>query len=202
MNNNNILANLATQLTSLLADETVTAINSKVAAMKNERDIKKVKQTYEELLNNLLSERAEALRIASSYKDALEKVQISDDDIKHLHNTVERLIEIFKEIAINGEEDNEEIESQIQSFEQVKELITVDTLKTMQLLGFNYKEAIGDPLTIILRNFILSKAPATDSTEAFHKMLTPEMVEILKDNNAYSHFKELMQFGEINENND
>lgn len=43
MNNNNILANLATQLTSLLADETVTAINSKVAAMKNERDIKKVK---------------------------------------------------------------------------------------------------------------------------------------------------------------
>lgn len=35
----------------------------------------------------------------------------------------------------------------IESFEQLKELISVDTLKTMQLLGFNYKAAIGEPLT-------------------------------------------------------
>lgn len=31
----------------------------------------------------------------------------------------------------------------------MKELISVDTLKTMQLLGFNYKAAIGEPLTKI-----------------------------------------------------
>lgn len=35
----------------------------------------------------------------------------------------------------------------LNSFEQLKELISVDTLKTMQLLGFNYKAAIGEPLT-------------------------------------------------------
>lgn len=32
-------------------------------------------------------------------------------------------------------------------FEQLKELINVDTLKALQLLGFNYKAAIGEPLT-------------------------------------------------------
>lgn len=32
-------------------------------------------------------------------------------------------------------------------FEQLKSLITANTLKAMQLLGFDYKAAIGDPLT-------------------------------------------------------
>ena len=62
----------------------------------------------------------------------------------------------------------------------------------MQLLGFNYKQAIGDPLTMILRNFILSKVPTSDNTEVIHKMITPEMVEILKNKNAYDNFKELI----------
>ena len=36
----------------------------------------------------------------------------------------------------------------------IKELISVDTLKTMQLLGFNYKAAIGEPLTHLCANAI------------------------------------------------
>ena len=162
--------------------------------MKTEKDIGKVKQNYENILNGLLNERAEALRIAQAYRDELEKVEISDEDIEHLHNTVERLIEIIKNFLIkqNNGEDNQEIQEQISSFEQIKELISVDTLKTMQLLGFNYKQAIGDPLTMILRNFILSKVPTSDNTEVIHKMITPEMVEILKNKNAYDNFKELI----------
>ena len=31
----------------------------------------------------------------------------------------------------------------------IEQLISKDTLKTMQLLGFNYKEAIGEPHTEI-----------------------------------------------------
>lgn len=189
-----VMAGLATQLAALIGNETVTAVNSKIAAMKTEKDIGKVKQNYENILNGLLNERAEALRIAQAYRDELEKVEISDEDIEHLHNTVERLIEIIKNFLIkqNNGEDNQEIQEQISSFEQIKELISVDTLKTMQLLGFNYKQAIGDPLTMILRNFILSKVPTSDNTEVIHKMITPEMAEILKNKNAYDNFKELI----------
>lgn len=51
----------------------------------------------------------------------------------------------------------EKVREQVASYEQIKELISVDTLKTMQLLGFNYKAAIGEPLTLMLKNFILYK---------------------------------------------
>jgi len=37
------------------------------------------------------------------------------------------------------------------------ELLNKDTLKTMQLLGFNYKEAIGQPLTEVCANAIKRK---------------------------------------------
>ena len=46
-------------------------------------------------------------------------------------------------------------ETQI-SFTSIKELISIDTLKTMQLLGFNYKAAIGEPLTELCAQKIAS----------------------------------------------
>lgn len=182
---------LAKQLSGLIAKQTATAVQTKIVALKSEKDINKVRQTYNELLNNLLSERADAIAIAQAYRDELEKVEISDEDIDHLHNTVENILDIFRNITVS-DNDNDEIGSQIFMFEQFKDLISVDTLRTMQLLGFNYKKAIGDPLTIMLRNFILSKAPETDSMKVFDKVITPEMVNILKNPTAYDNLKDLM----------
>lgn len=42
-----------------------------------------------------------------------------------------------------------------ETYTQLTELIQVDTLRTMQLLGFNYKKAIGEPLTDVISNSIL-----------------------------------------------
>lgn len=113
---------------------------------------------------------------------------ISDEDIQHLHNTVTRILELVKNSQGNM---NTEVNTQIQAYEQIKELISVDTLKTMQLLGFNYKAAIGEPLTLMLRNFILSKVADPDGLNSFQKVVTPEMVEILKDDTAYENFKQI-----------
>ncbi len=68
----------------------------------------------------------------------------------------------------------------------------MDTLKTMQLIGFNYKTAIGEPLTLMLKNFLLSKVEEPDSVSMFEKVLTPELVEILKDDTAYENFREIL----------
>ena len=44
--------------------------------------------------------------------------------------------------------------SGIEGLEQFKELTSIYTLKAMQLLGFNYKAAIGEPLTDMCSNAI------------------------------------------------
>lgn len=139
---------MGTSLTSLAVKGTVSAINSKVKAIKEEKSVEKVRATYDEIINELISEREEAVRIAQAYKSELDKIEISDENIQHLNNTVGCVLEILKVMAPDAP---------LETYEQIKELISVDTLKAIQLLGFNYKAAIGEPLTQLCADAILSK---------------------------------------------
>ena len=56
----------------------------------------------------------------------------------------------------------------------------------MQLLGFNYKRAIGEPLTVLLQKTIESKIPA-DSSEAQRANLLA--LEIIKDPEASKRYE-------------
>lgn len=155
------LVSLGGSLVELALKGTATAISNKIKILKDEKNSEKLRNSYDEIINELLSERDEAIRIAQSYKQELEKIVISDEDIQHLHNTVSRILEIVKSIQLDnartkGEEEVKKVQSQVESYNQFKELISVDTLKTMQLLGFNYKSAIGEPLTEICANAIFS----------------------------------------------
>ena len=118
------------------------------------KNSEKLRANYDEIINELLSEREEAVRIAQVYKAEIERIEISDEDIQHLHSTVEKLLELLKVMSPNAP---------IDTFEQMKELISIDTLKAIQLLGFNYKAAIGEPLTQLCANAILSKTKLSNN---------------------------------------
>lgn len=166
----NAFAELGVTLTELAVKGTASAVNKRIRAIKSEKDIEKIRVTYDELINEVLKEREEAVRIAQTYKSELERIEISDQDIEHLHNTVSRIIEIIKVMQLAGVDDKngvsaDKIRAQTESYEQIKELISVDTLKTMQLLGFNYKAAIGEPLTQLCANAISQIGSKTNNSK-------------------------------------
>lgn len=139
------IAELGVSLATMAVSGTATAINTKIKAIKTEKDAEKIRNAYDEIVNELISEREEAIRIAQVYKAELDRIVISDDDIEHLHITASRLLDMLKAFSPGTD---------ISTFEALKDLISVDTLKTMQLLGFNYKAAIGEPLTQICADAI------------------------------------------------
>lgn len=141
------MVEMGTALTELAVKGTASAIGKKIQAAKDIRDAEKLRTTYDALMNEVLQEREEAVRIAQAYKSELERIVISDDDIRHLHTTISSLLDIIKTTSP---------ETPVESFEAIKDLVSVDTLKTMQLLGFNYKAAIGEPLTQLCANAILN----------------------------------------------
>lgn len=154
------LVELAASLTALAAKGTVTAINTRIKSSVNEKNIETLRSFYEEIINELLSEREEAIRIAQIYKSEIEKIEISDKDITHLHNTVSKVISILSEIAlmtgrVQGPAAEKELQQQLSVVGQIKDLVSIDALKTMQLLGFNFKAAIGEPLTKLCADAIL-----------------------------------------------
>ncbi len=155
----NTLVEMGVSLTELAVKGTASAVSKKIRAIKDVKDAERLRVKYDELINEVLQEREEAVRIAQTYKAELDRIVISDENIEHLHNTVSKVIEIIKSIQLaktigRPEAEREKVESQVEGYEQIKELISVDTLKTMQLLGFNYKEAIGEPLTKLCANAI------------------------------------------------
>lgn len=139
------LVEMGVSLTELAVKGTVSAVNKKVRAAKEIKEVEKLRTTYDEIINEILLEREEAVRIAQAYKSELDRITISDEDIKHLHTTISNVLDVIKKMSPTAPVD---------SFESLKGLINVDTLKTMQLLGFNYKAAIGEPLTQICANAI------------------------------------------------
>lgn len=148
------LADLSVSLAELVVKGTASTIHAKTKAIKEVKDVEKVRATYDEIISELISEREEAVRIAQTYKAELERIVISDEDIQHLQNTVKRVLEILKEMSP---------ETPFEQFEQFQELISADTLKALQLLGFNFKAAIGEPLTQLLAETILARTKTNNN---------------------------------------
>ena len=150
------LVKVGIELGTLTFKGTTTLVNSKIRLLKEERNADKLRNTYDEIVNELLSEREQAIRIAQAYKEEYEKVNIDDKDIEYLHNTLKSVISLLSSFT-NVEDGKED------SMKQLVALLNKDTLKTMQLLGFNYKEAIGEPLTEVCSNAIRNKLGSLSS---------------------------------------
>lgn len=138
------------KLTELALKGTATKVNSKIQTLKSEKDAEKLRSIYDEIINELLSERDEAIRIAQVYKQEYEQVSISDEDIEYLHNTLVKIIKLL--LPFMPDKANQE-----NNMIGLVKLLDKDTLKTMQLLGFNYKAAIGEPLTEVCSEAIRTK---------------------------------------------
>ena len=98
----NAMVEMGVSLTELAIKGTASAVNKKIRAIKDVKDAEKLRVPYDALINEVMQEREEAVRIAQAYKAELDRIEISDDDIVHLHNTVSRIIEIIKAIQLSN----------------------------------------------------------------------------------------------------
>lgn len=118
------------------------------------------------IINELIESRETLLLIAQGLKEKLIAQQISNDDINYIVNTI---IPTLEKILQLGEEGDETSKSK-ETIKQIKPILSTDTLKVLQTLGFNYRQAIGEPLTQIVRDLILSKM-RSDNRELELKIL-------------------------------
>lgn len=149
------IAQLSSSLTNVVISGTVAQIQAKVSSLKNEKEVDKVRAAYDEMINQLIAEREAALMIAQSYRDECERITIDDDDISYLQETITKVLDILQVFGIMDEKNTEQIET----INAAKQLLSIEVLKTMQLLGFNYKAAIGEPLTHLCARKINSLLP-------------------------------------------
>lgn len=158
-------------LDSGVADKAVQLVTT----VKKGADDEKTIDAYEDAFIKLIDENQKLKAVALGYKEEYEQIYLSEQDIEYLQKTATRLLNLFmpeltdedkenlkllyvnqgyNEVDANKliKENEEKQREEIDNFKKFIDLIQVDTLRTMQLLGFNYREAIGEPLTEITAN--------------------------------------------------
>lgn len=151
---NQIMTQLAANLVEATARNGASIISDKIRTAKTKKEYKETISELEEIIYDLLTDKAEIQRIAQAYEQELVSQKITEGDIKYI---TDNLLPIIAEFI--PEKDKEQ-------FDQLKKVLSVETLTIMQLIGFNYKQAIGEPLTLLLRKIIESKIPMDSKTNA------------------------------------
>ncbi|WP_099300197.1 hypothetical protein [Bacillus sp. Marseille-P3800] len=141
---------LALKLAEIAGKSSINWVSDRLRLAKETKDNSARLAAYEEIITELVTEKGELERIANEYKVLYEKINLSDENILHLQKTVSSAVEILSQFNDSTEENKENIR-------MITELINKDTIKTMQLLGFNYAKAIGEPLTLACASAIKEK---------------------------------------------
>jgi len=164
------VAALLASLAELAARNTAATISAKVASITARKANEETVNQLMEIINELVLDRERALGVAHGLKEELVSEQISDADISHVVGTVLPAVRALMAKASVDEDDDENGDSVEETavaadaasmLDQLETLLTKDTLKVLQILGFNFRAAIGEPLTVLLRNLILAQAPTT-----------------------------------------
>lgn len=150
--------NLASKLAETRSKTTFAWLDGAREKAKRAKTSDETRQAYEEIISELTQANAEYESIARGYKELYDQVVISEEDIKFLHSTLTQVfMAVFSPLPSDSPEEAEEKAANRQNVMMILDFINSDTLRTMQLLGFNYKEAIGKPLTQICAQLIEAK---------------------------------------------
>lgn len=165
---------LAAALATAVSNNTVNAISDRIKVARANRDKDRAITALEEIINDLQSDKNELIRIAQAYEQEFVSQKITERELQYITDNVLPLLN--KLIPQNQKE----------TLEQIKSLVSVETLSIMQLLGFNYKKAVGEPLTVLLQKTIESKLPPDP---ALKQKLQLAIIELAGDAEASKRYE-------------
>lgn len=149
------VAQLAVQLANVVARNAAGAVASRVSAIRARRLDQEALNELVELVNDLIADKNELIGIATAFEQELVAQRVSDSDIAFI--TTELLPVVEKLVGL-ADDDGEAAEA----LDAIKSLVTPEMLTILQLVGFNFRRAIGEPLTTPIERLILSRIPAPD----------------------------------------
>ena len=116
MDDNQILAELASNLIEASARNGASYITEKIRTIKAKKDDKKTIAELEEIISDLLNDKNEIHRIAQAYEQELLSQKITEKHIKYI---TDNLLPVLKDFMP---------EDKVEDFEKIKSILSVETL--------------------------------------------------------------------------
>lgn len=186
---------LGVRLADSVVRNTATAIADRIGALKAKKQDQQTIADLEEIVNDLIADKSEVVRIAQAYQEELVAQRISDSDVQYI---TKNIVPVLKRLIQSGTPDAGQASQSQEVMNLIEPILSVETVTVLQLLGFNFRKAIGQPLTELVSHAILAKArPDNDSAVEIQKLIAQRelaLFEVVKDPAAYARFKEMTGF--------
>ncbi len=167
-------------------------VADRISAAKARKRDKETIAALEDIVNELLADKSELVRIAQAFDDELVAQRLSSDDVNFITENLLPLIRQLMEVS-----DQDVLEPQM--LDALKSILAAETLTIMQLIGFNYRQAIGKPLTELAAAAITSRMPQdqTQSLDLQQALVERDiaLAELAGDPEAWARFVELRPRG-------
>ncbi len=177
---------------------TAGVVYDKIQTVKAKKNDKETINELEEIINSLIADKNELVQIAQAYEQEFVAQQISQEDIEYITKSFIPVLKKLIEQTSSGE--NSAAAANIENaIDVLTPLLSVEMLTVLQLVGFNFKKAIGEPLTLLLQKFITSKAPADPQSELERTELAlkynTEALKVAQDKEASDRLEQLRSKG-------
>lgn len=181
---NSELVRLGIDLGNIVARNGAQSIMDKIKSIKTTGDNKKIVGNLEEIINDLISDKNQLIQLAQSYEEVVILQKISDEDIDYITTSIVPLLGQL--LSQNEGEDATRARAALELFEPI---LSKETFNILQLLGFNFKKAIGEPLTELANAAIVAKKPMSTEDSIELRMLAEqrqiEYLKIMQDEEAF-----------------
>ena len=160
---------LASQQGISLIKHTAQSIGNRMRLAKASDNKDDTINELEQIIRDMTSEINKLVGIIQMYEQELIAQKISDKDIEFIASEIIPLVE-----QILKESDDEDFNKISDSIKVLKPLLSKETLHILQLVGFNFKKAIGDPLTHLIAQSIASNTPLSKEQNLEYQMLVEQ----------------------------
>ena len=186
------LQELSVLLSEAAVRNAAATVADRISAAKARKRDKETIAALEDIVNELLADKSELVRIAQAFDDELVAQRLSSDDVNFITENLLPLIRQLMEVS-----DQDVLEPQM--LDTLKSILAAETLTIMQLIGFNYRQAIGKPLTELAAAAITSRMPQdqTQSLDLQQALVERDiaLAELAGDPEAWARFVELRPRG-------
>lgn len=172
---------LGTELATVAGRMSVEAIFDKIRTIKSKGNNEEIINNLEEIINELITDKNNLIRISQAYEEKLMTQKMTEKEIDYI---AESVVPLLEEMLKQGS--GEEVEKMQEGLNFIKKLLSKEMFNIMQMLGFNFKKAIGEPLTELLASLIRSKISNEKSMDLQQLTIEREIqiYKLCQDENA------------------
>ncbi len=147
MNENTLTATVVSEVTKT----SISTIYDKIHASKSRRENEQTISELIDLINDIINEREEIYLIAKKHEEELYSKLISDEEISFILDNLIPILEKYIQ------------PDQAKTLDDIKTLLSVEVIRILQLIGFDIKRALGEPLTDLVAVQIRNQMQKADN---------------------------------------